>query len=155
MERRLTLTALALVSLALPARANKLTAVPKLAGRTARNMVTFHDKQAAIEQWSCLVLNLTDGIVSWNAGRVAPNVHEANPLLGPRPSLAHYSFALGGVGFGQAMITQTAHEWFDGTKWKWETFTPLAFGAAANIYGISATEHTIQTDCRTAGIVCR
>lgn len=131
-----------------------------LAGRTGKNMVTFHDKQAATEEWVNLLGPIADGIISEHALKVlGPNGAEsASFLYGTHPSTFRYQIILAPEGFFDAMVTQDFHEAYDGAGGRhgkhWLTLTPTAVTLPWSIYGISATESAIRRACRAATLYC-
>lgn len=138
-----------------PGDHHKLTAVPRLFGRTAKNMVTFKDKQAAFEEWGSVGIALTDGLVSHNVISRVPDAQEADPLYGRRPSLARYVSITLTSGMVEAALTQYGHETWDNGGSRWVQHSPFAISAGAHIFGIAESEHTLHAICSRAGIVCQ
>src|SRR5262249_15142344 len=82
--------------------------VPRAMQRTALNMVTFRNRNLAIEQWIDIAATLADAETtreSINRGST-----EFNPFLGRRPSGARTYITLLTVGFTYGTMTQVIHE---------------------------------------------
>lgn len=150
---RYYLTALLLL-LVPSARANKLAAIPKEIARTGKNMVTFRDKQAAIEEWGNIGVGVADVVTTHNLLQQSASASEANPLFGKRPSLGFLlSFTLA-TAWTEAGLTQYSHEHYDRQS-HWVTFTPIAFYATAHVTAIAISESNFHQACRQAHIVCQ
>jgi hypothetical protein len=113
---------------ALPARAdglkvkNILMVVPKAMQRTALNMVTFRNRELAIQQWVDIAATFADAETtrrSINRGST-----EDNPFLGRSPSAARTYVTLLTVGFTYATLTQVVQD-------KVERPRPFTFGITA------------------------
>src|ERR1700688_427076 len=79
--------ALLLVLAALPARADTkkiLMVVPKAVQRTAVNMVTFHNRESAIMQWTDIAAAFADAETTRRS--ISRGSNESNPFLGRTPS---------------------------------------------------------------------
>jgi hypothetical protein len=119
--------ALLAVFAALPARAdvkakNVLLVVPKAMQRTAVNMVTFHNRESAIMQWTDIAAAFADAETtrrSINRGST-----ENNPFLGRKPSAARAYITLLGVGFSYGAMTQVIQD-------RVEKPRPFKFGITA------------------------
>lgn len=135
-----------------------LTAVPRGVGRTARNMVTFRDKQATGEEWVCLLAALADGIVSYNIERRTPlgAGAEANPILGSHPSLGRYVGTQVVLGMFEAGMTQYTHEMLDrpDSGNHWLQHLPAIVSVSVHGAAIALSEHAMRVECTQAGIVC-
>lgn len=142
-----------LVLFALPLHAGPLrvvTAYPRLLGRTARNMVTFHDKFAAIEEWSQLGMAAYDG---WTTNRDI-NHHrpgfdptEEMPLFGKRPGAARI-FGQGALfAFQEAAFTQTTHEHIDGGNSQAWNVIPLGVSSLHVLHGV-LNQHICDRICK-------
>ncbi len=94
-----------------PARADMkkiLMAVPRAAGRTAVNMITFRNRESAILQWTDMAAALADAETTRRS--LSRGSNEFNPFLGRRPSGPRVYFTLLGVGFGYGTMTQVVTE---------------------------------------------
>lgn len=136
------------------ADSRKVTAIPRALGRTARNMVTFRDKQAAIEEWGNVGVGVADVVTTHNLLQQSASASEANPLFGKRPSLGFLlSFTLA-TAWTEAGLTQYSHEHYDQQS-HWVTFTPIVFYATAHVTAIAISESNFYQACRQAHIVCQ
>lgn len=70
----------------LPKHHNVFARAARAYGSTARNMVTFHDKLLAVEQWAMLGAIVADGVTTTNALRACSSCVETNVVLGQHPS---------------------------------------------------------------------
>lgn len=121
----LTLALLFIAFAALPARADTkkiLMIVPRAMQRTALNMVTFRNRELAIQQWVDIAATFADAETtrrSINRGST-----EDNPFLGRSPSAARTYVTLLTVGFTYATLTQVVQD-------KVERPRPFTFGITA------------------------
>jgi len=132
-----------------------LLSVPREVGRTARNMTTFHDKAAALEEWGNLGVTLADFIVSENVLRRDPAVQEVNPIFGRHPSMGRYIAIGTPFGMYGAVVTQYLHEQTDGTDKHYWTYLPAGVDGAIHGAAIAWNEHEFRVTCKQVGIVCQ
>lgn len=112
-----------------PTLSRRITAVPRVVGRTARNMVTFHDRLAAVQEWAIFAADTADLFTTVRLLDRFPTTYETHWLMPRRPT--HLHFALQGL--GQALLEssfeQYSHELLDGKPSYGAKFAPLlAFG---------------------------
>src|SRR5262249_7092245 len=89
-------------------RKKALMVVPRAMQRTALNMVTFRNRNLAIQQWVDIAATFADAETtrrSINRGST-----EYNPLLGTRPSAARTYVTLMTTGFTYATMTQIVQD---------------------------------------------
>ena len=109
-----TLLLLFVVFAALPARAdglkvkNILMVVPRTMQRTALNMVTFRNRELAIQQWVDIAATFADAETTRRS--IDRGSTEDNPFLGRRPSAARTYVTLLTVGFTYSTMTQVIQE---------------------------------------------
>lgn len=77
---------LTVLSPAVSATPKFLAAPFKLVGRTANNMVTFHNKSLALAQWASLGALFADAYTTERTAANCQTCFERNPLLGRHPS---------------------------------------------------------------------
>ena len=146
-------TSLALILLCaapLSAQPSRWTAYPRLLGRTGRNMVTFHDKFAAFEEWAQIAMAFHDG---WTTDQVnnhhLPNFrpYESNPLFGRHPSTLRIFGEGSFLSFNEAAFTQTTHEHIDGrSAWEWN-LVPLGVSALHEVHAVM-NQHICDQICK-------
>jgi hypothetical protein len=91
-----------------PKAKHSLLFVPRAMQRTALNMVTFRNRELAIQQWVDIAATFADAETtreSINRGST-----EFNPFLGRRPSGPRTYITLLTVGFTYGTMTQVIHE---------------------------------------------
>ena len=127
-----------------------LTAYPRLLGRTARNMVTWHDKFAAAEEWAQIGMALYDG---WVTNRVI-NHHqpqfdptEINPLFGARPSASRIFGEGAMLAFQESAFTQLTHEEIDGRSSQAWDIVPLGLSSLHVVHGMM-NQHICDEICK-------
>ena len=112
MRTKIKLLALFLL-LASPAMAqhrNIASRTVRLAGRTAANMVTFHDKQAAIAEWGITLSFAADAYESRQVQHFCVGCAETSPLLGEHPSRFRLFATEGALAFITDMQAQGIRE---------------------------------------------
>ena len=105
-----------------------LMVVPRAMERTAVNMVTFRNRELAIQQWVDIAATFADAETTRRS--IDRGSSEFNPFLGRRPSAARTYATLLTVGFTYGTMTQIIHE-------RVERPRPFEFG----ITGMAAFSH--------------
>ena len=116
-----------------------VTAIPRAMGRTAKNMVTFRDPMAALEEWGTCAAVAVDVAESIHVLKLDPTAIETSPLMPKRPTSLEWSI-YGFVGcLGEASYTQWGHEYLD-SSYKWpQNFGGLAISGI--IHGKAASDN--------------
>ena len=117
------LLSLFVIVMAMPARADmrlkteftmnpklkrSLLYVPRAMQRTALNMVTFRNRELAIQQWVDIAATFADAETTRRS--IDRGSTEYNPFLGSRPSGPRAYVTLLGIGFTYGTMTQIIHE---------------------------------------------
>jgi len=82
----------------------------RLAGRTAANMITFKDKQAAIAEWGITLSFAADAYESRQVQHFCVGCAETSPLLGEHPSRFRLFATEGALAFITDMQAQGIRE---------------------------------------------
>lgn len=95
-----------------------LTAVPRAAGRTLKNMVTCERKVACVEQWANVAAVIADGVTTRQfVVRCPTRCIEQNAwLYGLHPTTRRLSLTMPLVALGEVTITQYSHELVTGGR---------------------------------------
>jgi hypothetical protein len=93
-----------------------LTAIPRGMGRSLKNMATFHDKEAAVEEWLAFGATMADAGSTVGVLDRCPGCQEINPLLGHRPSPGRTISIMVPIALLHTAQIQWAHEVCDGQK---------------------------------------
>lgn len=148
---------LAILLCAIPSAAaqrSKISGAAHTVGRTARNMVTFRDKTAGVEEWLTLAAAIGDAAVSEHALKTLTGAREANPIFGSHPGIGTYLALEIPVGMYSATVTQYAHEQYDRTGKSYRSMLPLAVNGGIHTFGMFWAEHELR-QCHQAGIQCQ
>jgi hypothetical protein len=108
---------------------HSLMFVPRAMQRTALNMVTFRNRELAIQQWVDIAATFADAETTRRS--IDRGSTESNPFLGSRPGAARIYITLLTVGFSYATMTQVIHD-------RVERPRPFEFG----ITGMAALSHS-------------
>jgi hypothetical protein len=87
---------------------HSLMFVPRAMQRTALNMVTFRNRELAIQQWVDIAATFADAESTRRS--IDRGSTESNPFLGTRPSAPRTYITLLAVGFSYGTMTQVIHE---------------------------------------------
>lgn len=115
-------TALAIIlalAVVLPASAKPgraATAIPRALGRTAKNMVTFKDRSAAVDEWATLGAFMLEGQFASRAIADNPHTREIYPLFPGRPRGATVNLSMLATAFLYDGLEQYGHELCNGLK---------------------------------------
>ena len=114
-------------------------------GRTARNMVTFRDKQAALQQWGIVLANSLDAYTTARVLSACTDCIEANPIYGKHPS------SLRSIGIRVGLLTyilagqQYIHENLDHTSWRGVTWLVPAESAGLETWAVVHNLHVLHS----------
>jgi hypothetical protein len=111
-----------------PKLKHSLLFIPHAMQRTALNMVTFRNRELAIQQWIDIAATFADAETTRRS--IDRGSTEFNPFLGSRPSGARTYVTLLTVGFTYGTMTQVIHD-------RVERPHPFEFG----ITGMAAISH--------------
>lgn len=112
-----------------------LTALPRLAGRTAVNMATFRNKTLAFQQWAIVGAVFADGATSHRVLTGCLNCRERSPLMPYRPSGGRYWLEMGPLAFGEVSFVQAAWEQTkDDPNWFWRNSELIDTGIFAGVH---------------------
>jgi hypothetical protein len=87
---------------------HSLMVVPRAMQRTALNMVTFRNRELAIQQWLDIAVTFADAETTRRS--IDRGSTESNPFLGTRPSAPRTYITLLAVGFSYGTMTQVIHD---------------------------------------------
>lgn len=87
---------------------HSLMFVPRAMQRTAVNMITFRNRELAIQQWVDIAATFADAESTRRS--IDRGSTESNPFLGSRPSAPRTYITLLTVGFSYGTMTQVIHD---------------------------------------------
>lgn len=116
-----------------------VTALPRAWGRTARNMFTFRDPLAAVQQWGQIAAVMMDARSTDVGINQCRCMVELNPFLGKHPSSARIYIEMNFFALNEVATTQFFHEQLDPGRKREQalTFIPLAESGALHGWAAS------------------
>jgi hypothetical protein len=87
-----------------------VTSIPRLMGRTVKNMVTFHDKASAFAEWGIVAAAFADSRTTQTALARCPGCVETNFLYGSHPNVPRIYLTSMTLGLLEASVSQFTYE---------------------------------------------
>ena len=113
-----------------------MTAYPRSLGRTARNMLTFRDRRAALEEWVIVGAWLADARTTQSGLNRCTTCQETFFAFGKRPGAPRIYSESAAFALSFAALQQAAHETFDADGPHWPLYiTPASQGL---VHGLAA-----------------